>query len=92
MKAYIVSGAEDGVSNIDGIYTLVTADGIGWYSHWCSHKGFARGDLLEHRPERIKQLNDKYGEIELLYLGEDDMTLKKIVKLNKQYKKDNNKE
>ena len=86
MKLYIVSNSEDGKQNIDGAYQLVDETGKGLYSHWCSNKYFAKGDLITQRPERIKECEEKYGKYEVLYLGEDDMTFEKLIELsNKNY-------
>lgn len=85
-KLYIVSNSEDGKQNIDGVYVLVDEKGKCLYSHWCSSKCYAKEDLIERRPERIEEYKKEYGEYEVLYLGEDDMTLEKLVELtNKNY-------
>lgn len=84
MKLYIISNSKDGKENIDGVYTLIDQNGKGLYSHWCSSKGFAKADLIEKRPERIKECKEKYGEYEVLYLGEDEMTIEKLLELNRK--------
>lgn len=81
-KLYIVSNSEDGKQSIDGVYTLVDEKGKGLYSHWCSSKCYAKGDLIEQRPERIEECKKEYGEYEVLFLGEDDMTLEELEKLH----------
>ena len=89
-KLYIVSDSEDGKQSIDGIYMLVDETGKGLYSHWCSSKYYSKGDLIEQRPERIKECKEQYGEYEVLFLGEDEMTLEKLNELhNKNYSKAN---
>lgn len=35
------------------------------YDHLCSSNGFALGDLIARRPERITELKEKYGEFEV---------------------------
>lgn len=85
MKLYIVSGAKNGIDSVDGFYYLFTEEGEVLASHWCSHKGYSKGDLYLDRPERIKEYNDRFGEVEVLFLGDDEMTVDKILELNKQH-------
>lgn len=82
MKLYIVSYGESGKEDGEGIYYLIAESGECLYSHYCSHNGYAKGDLIENRPERIEECNKRYGEYEVLFLGEDDMTMEEIVKRN----------
>lgn len=89
MKLYVCSNSEYGTENIDGIYYLITENGEGLASHWCSNKLFAKGDLYENRPERIKEFTERFGECECLYLGEDDMTFDKLIELNHKLAEEN---
>lgn len=82
MKAYIVSNSDDGMENIDGIYYLITEEGEGLASHWCSNKWYAEGDLYTRRPERIREFTRRFGELEVDYLGCDDMTMGRLIELN----------
>lgn len=82
MKLYVCSNSDYGTESIDGIYYLITEEGECLASHWCSSKWFAKGDLYERRPERIKEFTERFGECECLYLGEDDMTFGKLIELN----------
>lgn len=83
MKAYVASSTEDGIKNIDGVYYLITEEGEVLSSHMCSHKGFALSDLYARRPERIEEYSKRFGKLEVSYLGEDDMTMEKLLELNK---------
>ena len=87
MKLYIVSYG-DGTQDGEGVYTLVAENGEGLYSHYCSCRGFARGDLIENRPERIKDCKEKYGTYEVLHLGDDEMTNEELFKRNKDFYKE----
>ena len=49
--------------------------------------GFAKDDLILRRPERIKEWKERFGDIKLLFLGDDDMTKEKLLELNKEYRK-----
>lgn len=85
MKLYVMSGAANGIDDIDGMYYLMTETGECLATHFCSNKYFAKGDLYERRPERIKEFTERFGDIELLYLGEDNMTVDKLMGLNKKW-------
>ena len=89
MKLYVCSDSDYGTENIDGIYYLIAENGEGLASHWCSNKRFAKGDLYENRPERIKEFAERFGECECLYLGEDDMTFSKLIELNYRLAEEN---
>lgn len=89
MKAYIVSNSNYGTEDIDGIYYLITEEGEGLASHWCSNKWFAMADLYENRPERIKKYTERFGELEVDYLGCDDMTMERLVELNCKWQQTN---
>lgn len=89
MKAYIVSNSNYGTEDIDGIYYLITEEGECLASHWCSNKWFAMGDLYENRPERIKKYTERFGELEVDYLGCDDMTMERLVELNCKWQQTN---
>ena len=81
MKAIIVDSTECGG---DGIYTLVAEDGEGLCSHWCSNAGFAEGDLYANRPER-KEMFDKKGITEFVWLKDSGITIDELIKRNKEW-------
>lgn len=82
MKLYVCSDSENGMDSIDGIYYLITEKGECLATHWCSSKWYAKSDLYESRTERIDKYNERFGECECLYLGEDEMTFDKLIELN----------
>ena len=88
MKLYIVSYGETGTETGEGCYSLVAENGELLYSHFCSNFTFAKGDLLLNRPNRIEECKNKYGNYELLFLGEDNMTQDELVKRNKEFYKE----
>ena len=92
MKLYIINNSENGMKNIDGTYYLISEEGEALYSHWCSNKGWAQHDLIdqEWRKDRYQDCLDKYGKFEVLFLGNDDMTLEEIIKRNKELTDKNN--
>ena len=85
MKLNVCSNSETMTKNIDGLYYLIAESGECLATHICSSKYFAKGDLYEHRPERIKEFTSRFGECECLFLGEDDMTKERIIELNKKH-------
>ena len=85
MKLYVMSGAANGIDDIDGVYHLIAETGEYLASHLCSCKYFAKSDLYERRQERIEEFTKRFGDIELLYLGDDDMTVDKLMNLNKKW-------
>lgn len=80
MKAYIVGGGMDGTEEVSGVYHLVTADGITWATQWCSSFDWAMKDLYEDRAGLKEDWAAKYGEVEVLRLGEDSMTFERLAK------------
>ena len=79
MKLYICG------NGYDTIFSLVAETGEGLASHFCSHSGFAKGDLHDRRPERQKKWKERFGDYEILFLGDDDMTEKELIKRNKKW-------
>lgn len=69
----------------DGIYELIADDGEYLASHWCSSKNFAEGDLEANRPERKAEWKKRFGEYQVLFLGDDDMTKDELIKRNKSW-------
>ena len=82
MKAYIVGGGLSGTEEYNGVYHLVTEDGVTWATQWCSSFDWAMKDLYEDRAGLQADLQKKYGKVEVLRLGQDSATFEKL--LNKQ--------
>lgn len=83
MKIYIVSNTENGTDDINGIYFLVTEQGKLLDGIWCSEKSYAIGDSSNN--EIIKKYKKQFGDFEVIYLGEDNMTMSEILELNKKF-------
>lgn len=79
MKLYIVGEGRDTV------YKLISEQGEVLAGHFCSSSSFAEGDLYYNRPERIEEYKNKFGEVEVLWLGEDNMTEEELIKRNKDF-------
>jgi hypothetical protein len=43
-------------------------------SHFCSNWTFAWGDLYENRPERIEEWKKRFGEFEVKYIDETEIS------------------
>lgn len=89
IKLYITGPGETGMGKGEGSYILVAETGEALYSHYCSSAGYAEHDLIdeEWRPDRIIELNEKYGKDnwEVLFLGEDDMTHDILYQRNQEW-------
>ena len=85
MKAYIVGGGMDGTKQVKGVYHLVTADGVCWATQWCSSFDWAMKDLYEDRAGLQADWAEKYGSVEVIRLGEDDMTFGDLLAMEQGY-------
>ena len=81
MKLYIVSDTESGCDNIDGIYFLITEFGEVMDYHACSNARYAWEDLVENS----QVLPNLGGDIEVLFLGTDDMTSEELYRRNQEF-------
>ena len=90
MKAIIIGTGKDGLGKGEGVYQLVAEDGEGLCSHLCSSAGYAEGDLFRDRPER-KEIFDKKGITEFVWIENSGMTMDEIVEKNKEFNKEKEK-
>jgi len=75
----------------DTIYSLLNLDtGEGLAQHWCSHGGFAPGDLYFNVPERVKEYQERFGEIEVKFIDETEITIEELLELNRGFHEDIN--
>ena len=86
-KFYILGTGKDGVGRGEGLYTLIAEDGEFLANHLCSNAGYADSDLWKHRPERQKEWKEKFGEFEVIWLGDDEMKLETLIERNKEWAK-----
>ena len=75
-------------------FNLFVADtGEHLASHICSNASFAYGDLCAHRQERIDEWTKRFGEFEVKYINETNITLEELVSRNhKLYEENKDKE
>ena len=70
----------------DGVYYLIVAEtGEGLASHLCSASHFAIGDLYANRPERKEEFGKRFGEIEVKYIDETNISLDDLLERNKKF-------
>ena len=79
MKAYIVGGGISGTEEYNGVYHLVTEDGVCWATQWCSSFEQARKDLYEDRAGLRADWEKKYGDVQVMRLGEDSTTFEQLL-------------
>lgn len=86
MRAYIVGGGIDGTEEYNGVYHLVTEDGVCWATQWCSSFERARKDLYEDRAGLKEDWKENYpGEVEVVCLGQDGMTFQRLLEREQTY-------
>lgn len=74
------------ISPVDAVYTLIADTGEAHWSHVCTSPPYAKGDLLTNRPERIAEMNAKYGAWELLHFSEQsEITEDELVERNRAH-------
>ena len=86
MRAYIVGGGLDGTEEYNGVYHLVTEDGVCWATQWCRNFETAKKDLYEDRVGLKEDWAKNYAsEVEVLRLGEDGMTFQRLLEREQTY-------
>jgi hypothetical protein len=68
---------------------LVAETGEALASHICSCSCFAYGDLYANRKERIREWTERFGELEVKYIDETDITEEKLIARNKKWYEEN---
>lgn len=87
MKLYIVSHTENGMrQDGDDYYHLISEEGELIDTHVSSNKWWAMNDLYTQCVRNQETCKEKFGDdIQVLYLGDDDMTEAKLKELNKKF-------
>lgn len=87
MKLYIVSRTENGLrTHGDDYYHLISEEGELIDTHVSSNKYWAMSDLYTQCARNQETCKEKFGEdVQVLYLGDDDMTEAKLIELNKEF-------
>ena len=84
-KLYILGTEKNGMGSGEGIYNLIADDCEFMSSHFCSHAGYAEGDLWRNRENRIEEWKKRFGEFEVVWLVNDEMTLETLLERNKKW-------
>lgn len=90
MKLYIVAkGLNKNNPNpgfTDDLYYLISEEGE-LIDHWISsNKYFAKKDLYIDNLENRRKCKEKFGDnIEIMYLGDDEMTDEELKRRNKEF-------
>lgn len=82
-KIYILSNSVDGMEDIKGNYIAVDDVGRVICEHTCSCKKFAKKDLTK-KIKNTKRFYDYGSDFKVLFLGEDKMTLDRLVQLHNE--------
>lgn len=70
----------------DCVFSILVAEtGEFLASHFCSNYEFAYGDLYDNRPERKQEWTKKFGELEVKYIDDTDITEDELLKRNKAW-------
>lgn len=75
-------------SNIDHdcVFNLLVAEtGEHLASHLCSNSSFAPGDLYHGRKERIEEWNARFGEVEVKFIDETDISIEELLRRNTEF-------
>lgn len=67
-------------------HLLVAETGEHLASHICSHYGFAYGDLYGDRPERIEEWTNRFGNMEVKFIDDTDISEEELLKRNKEWR------
>ena len=70
----------------DCVYNLLVAEtGEHLASHLCSSSGYAKSDLYSGRSERINAFKERFGEVEVKYINETDISNEVLLERNKAW-------
>ena len=73
-------------TNHDSPFNLLVAEtGEHLASHYCSNYLFAKSDLYSGRPERIEEWTKRFGEIEVKFIDETDITNEELIERNRKW-------
>lgn len=69
----------------EGPYTLITEDGQVLANHFCSNSSFAKGDLHDNRADRREKYAEAFGEYEVKFVDETDITPEELYERNEAH-------
>ena len=86
-KKLLVIHPSEGVDCLFNILVAETGEHLA--SHFCSHSGYAYGDLYSTRKERIKEWTERFGELEVKFLNETNIKFDELLKRNEKWYNEN---
>ncbi len=85
MSTLLVIAPGKGIMH-DCLFNLLVAErGEHLASHICSNSGFAYGDLYKNLPERISEFKERFGEVEVKYINETNITEEELLFRNHSF-------
>ena len=66
-------------------YLIVAETGEALSSHFCSNESYAYIDLYASRDKRIEEWTKRFGEFEVKYLDQTDITEEQLIERNKKW-------
>lgn len=66
-------------------HLLVAETGQHLASHFCSNWTYAKNDLYGARPERQEKYKELFGEVEIRFLDETDITIEELKRRNEEW-------
>lgn len=70
----------------DAVFNILVAEtGEHLASHFCSCAAYAYGDLYANRPERIEKWTKQFGEFEVKFIDQTDITKEQLFERNKKW-------
>lgn len=86
MKTLLVIAPGNNVQWGDRVFNILVAEtGEHLASHLCSGPGFAYGDLYGDRKERKEKWIERFGELEVKFINETDISEDVLVERNKRW-------
>jgi len=69
-------------------FDLVVLDtGETLHTHYCSHEGYAMGDLYTNRIERHEALKQRFGDVTVEFFDETLISKEELMRRNGEWKK-----
>jgi hypothetical protein len=69
------------------VFDILVADtGEHLAAHFCSNSTFAYNDLYGTRAERKEAWQERFGEVEVKFIDETELSLEELIERNKNYK------
>lgn len=71
-------------------YLIVAETGEVLADHFCGSESFAREDLYINRDERKERIRIRFGEVEIKFLNETEITLQELGNKHKEWRSKQN--